>query len=269
MRRSATTACPSAASVGASTMATSTASMSVRWPSTANAVRQPATIVSGRPIASRRRGRTYSRRSTPRSIRDASEKSTTVSVASPTQRTDSLLIVGSSHPRPWVLATMPPTTKTIAGVITDPSRRRETAAYASTSSAIATRPGPPNLQPPPSEHSAARTLRKNDDRARTSFTSINNASNARASESSTAQELPLEQLERDVATAACTEGQLEPQPRDAVECVGGGLVAYTHGSQADCGRDRFDGVTRLACRAAIEEVGVHPVEDGIREGLPA
>ncbi len=56
----------------------------------------------------------YSRRSAPRSIRDASEKSTTVSVASATARTDSLPIPGSSQPRTSSLASMPPTTKTIA-----------------------------------------------------------------------------------------------------------------------------------------------------------
>ena len=59
----------------------------------------PATIVSGSPIASSRRGTTYSRRKAARSIRDASEKSTTASVASATQRTVSLPIVGSSQPR--------------------------------------------------------------------------------------------------------------------------------------------------------------------------
>src|SRR3954471_16177657 len=117
--------------------------MSVSCPSTATAERAPATIVSGSPIASRRRGTTNSRRSAPRSIRDASEKSTTVSVASATQRTESLSTVGSSQPRASALTSMPPATNTIAGVITDRESRRETPAYASTSSAIATRPEPP------------------------------------------------------------------------------------------------------------------------------
>ena len=122
IRGSVTTACPSAASVGASTIASNTASMNASCPNTATPARAPATIVSGSPIASRRSGTTYSRRSAARSIRDASEKRTTVSVASATQRTDSLPIVGSSQPRTSALATMPPATNTIAGVITDPEK---------------------------------------------------------------------------------------------------------------------------------------------------
>jgi hypothetical protein len=43
---------------------------------------------------------------------------------------------------------MPPATNTIAGVITDPRSRRQTAAYARTRSAIATRPDPPNPHAP-------------------------------------------------------------------------------------------------------------------------
>ena len=92
-------------------------------------------MVSGSPIASSRRGTTYSRRSAARSIRDASEKSTTVSVASAIQRTDSLSIAGSSQPRALSLAKMPPATNTIAAVIADPESFRETAAYARTRSA--------------------------------------------------------------------------------------------------------------------------------------
>ena len=76
-------------------------------------------------------------------MRDASEKRTTVSVASATQRTDSLPIVGSSQPRASSLARMPPATNTIAAVIAVPESLRETAAYARTRSAIVTRPEPP------------------------------------------------------------------------------------------------------------------------------
>ena len=152
IRGSVTTACPSAASVGASTIASNTASINASCPNTATPARAPATIVSGSPIASRRRGTTYSRRSAARSIREASEKSTTVNVASATQRTESLPIDASSQPRTSALATMPPATNTIAGVITDPRSRRETAAYARTRSAIATRPEPPNLQSPPERY---------------------------------------------------------------------------------------------------------------------
>src|SRR3954470_19291878 len=149
IRGSVTTACPSAASVGARTIASNTASMNASCPKTATPARAPATIVSGSPIASRRRGTRYWRRRATRSIREASEKSTPVSVASATQRTDSLRIVGSSQPSTSVLARMPPATNTIAGVITDPRSLRETAAYASTRSAIATRPEPLNPHAPP------------------------------------------------------------------------------------------------------------------------
>jgi hypothetical protein len=159
IRGSETTACPSAASVGARTIASNTASMNASRPKTATPARAPATIVSGSPMASRRRGTTYWRRSARRSIREASEKSTTVSVASATQRTDSLRIVGSSQPRTSVLATMPPATNTIAGVITDPRSLREAAAYASTRSAIATRPEPPNPHTPPWRRSCLRVMR--------------------------------------------------------------------------------------------------------------
>ena len=141
-----TTACPSAASVGASTIASKTASMSASSPSTATPASAPATIVSGSPIARRRSGTTYSRRRAATSMRDASEKSTIVRVASATQRTVELSIVGSSQPRTSPLTRMPPATNTIAAVITVPESRRETAAYTRTSSASATRPEPPNAQ---------------------------------------------------------------------------------------------------------------------------
>ena len=143
---SVTTACPSAASVGASTIASKTASMNASSPSTATPASAPATIVSGSPIASRRSGTTYSRRKTARSMRDASEKSTTVNVASAIQRTVELSIVGSSQPRTSPLTRMPPATNTIAAVMMVPESRRETAAYTITRSASATRPEPPNAQ---------------------------------------------------------------------------------------------------------------------------
>ena len=57
---------------------------------------------------------TYSRRRDPRSIREASENRTTVSVASATTRTNSLSIVGSSQPSTAPLAMMPPNTNTMA-----------------------------------------------------------------------------------------------------------------------------------------------------------
>ncbi len=77
-RGSVTTACPSAASVGASTIASRTASMNASCPNTATPASAPATIVSGSPIASRRRGTTYWRRSArevdPRRVREEDDR---------------------------------------------------------------------------------------------------------------------------------------------------------------------------------------------------
>ena len=154
---SVTTACPRAASVGASTIESSTASMRTSSPSRPTPASVPATIVSGSPIASSRSGTTYSRRKAARSIREASEKSTTTSVASATQRTVPLPIVGSSHPRTSSLARMPPATNTIAAVTAVPESRRETAAYARTRKARTTRPEPPIPQSP---SGCARTMQR-------------------------------------------------------------------------------------------------------------
>ena len=113
------------------------ASMSTNSGSRATPARAPATMVSGSPIASRRRGTAYSPRSATRSIREASEKSTTVRIASATKRTDSLPIVESSQPSPSSLRSTPPATNTIAAVTTNVESRRETAANARSRSAIA------------------------------------------------------------------------------------------------------------------------------------
>ena len=77
-----TTAWPSAASVGARMIARSSASGHARSPRSATPTTNPARIVSGRPIPSRRAGIPSVRRSAFRSMRDASEKRTTASVAS-------------------------------------------------------------------------------------------------------------------------------------------------------------------------------------------
>jgi hypothetical protein len=58
---------------------------------------------------------------------------------------------------------MPPATNTIAGVITDPRSRRDTAAYARTRSAIATRPEPPNLHSPPGKYVDRQLRRTNNE----------------------------------------------------------------------------------------------------------
>ena len=109
-------------------MASAMASIGTSSESTAAPASAPATIVSGSPIASSRSGTEYSRRMARKSIRDASAKSTSVSVASATRRTDSLSIVGSIQPRASLLNSIPPATNTIAGVITEPVSRREIAA---------------------------------------------------------------------------------------------------------------------------------------------
>ena len=77
-----TTDWPSAASVGARIAASSAASQIDSWANSTAATTAPETIVTGRPMASMRMGRSWSRRSTRRSIRAASENSTSISVTS-------------------------------------------------------------------------------------------------------------------------------------------------------------------------------------------
>ena len=78
-RGSVTTAWPSAASVGASTIASTSASASESAGRSPSATSVPAAIVSGRPIPSSRAGTSNSRRSARRSIREASVKRTSAS----------------------------------------------------------------------------------------------------------------------------------------------------------------------------------------------
>jgi hypothetical protein len=127
-RASVTTACPSAASVGARMIASSSASPRLSSPKRPAASAQPARIVSGRPIPSSRSGTAYSRRSAPMSIRDASAKSTRVSVTSASSRTASLREPRSIQPRPLLPKSRPSETKKIAAVTGVRSRRRETTA---------------------------------------------------------------------------------------------------------------------------------------------
>ena len=86
-RSSLTTACPSAASVGARTTPRITASQNERTPKIAAAAIAPSAIVSGRPMPSSRSGTPTARRRCLRSIRDASQNSTSASVASASVRT--------------------------------------------------------------------------------------------------------------------------------------------------------------------------------------
>ena len=129
-RGSVTTAWPRAASVGARMIAMIAASPKVSWSKITPAASAPSAIVSGSPIPSRRTGTPTSRRSAPRSMREASEKSTRASVASASALAVELVLSMSIPSR-----TLGPTlnsieTNMIAGVIGEPDNRLETAATA-------------------------------------------------------------------------------------------------------------------------------------------
>ena len=130
-----TTACPSAASVGASTTPRITASSKLSAPKIAAAATAPSAIVSGSPTPSRRSGTWTWRRSSPRSIRDASQNSTSASVASASVRTVALELSTSIPPSTSGPTSRPAPTNRIAGVIGVPASRRETAATPSSVSA--------------------------------------------------------------------------------------------------------------------------------------
>ncbi len=123
-----TTAWPSAASVGARMIARRSASGHARSPSSATPTTRPARIVSGRPIPSRRAGIPSVRRSAFRSMRDASEKRTTASVASASVLTSMPVAAGSTRPSASTPTTSPAAVKTIGAVIHVPSIRPEMAA---------------------------------------------------------------------------------------------------------------------------------------------
>ena len=139
MRGSVTTACPSAASVGARTTARITASSTVSAPRSAAAATAPSAIVSGSPMPSRRTGTSTARRSCPRSMREASQKSTSARVASARVRTVPLELSRSMPSSTWGPTSSPTATNTIAGVTGVPVSRRETAATASSVSATTAR----------------------------------------------------------------------------------------------------------------------------------
>ena len=123
-----TTAWPRAASVGARTTPRMTASQTVNTSKIAPAASAPRAIVSGSPIPSRRSGTEISRRSFPKSMREASEKSTSASVASASARTVELVLEMSIPSRTLGPTRSPIETNRIAGVIGDPDSRFETAA---------------------------------------------------------------------------------------------------------------------------------------------
>jgi hypothetical protein len=133
---SVTTASPRAASVGASRIASTIASVTLNWLKSRAASSVPSAMVSGSPIPSSRSGTAYSRRSRRGLIRDASAKSTTASVASASVRTPSLAgaeVTPSSTSGP---TTTPTATNTIAAVTGVPVSRREIAATANAAAAM-------------------------------------------------------------------------------------------------------------------------------------
>src|SRR5690348_2362896 len=134
-----TTDWPSAASVGASTIARISASGHSSDPNTTRAAPNPAAIVSGSPIPRSRVGTRYSSRRARRSMRAASPNSTTASVADASSLTVAPFGLGSTSPVAFAPPTRPMAVKTIGAVIEVPSNRRDTAANASTLTAIAGR----------------------------------------------------------------------------------------------------------------------------------
>ena len=116
-RGSVTTACPSAASVGARITARISTSARLNEPNSPAPTAQPAAIVSGSPIPSSRRGSRYSRRSARTSIREASANSTSVRVTSARLRTCSLDGPMSIHPSPLLPTSSPAERKKIGAEI--------------------------------------------------------------------------------------------------------------------------------------------------------
>ena len=130
-----TTAWPRAASVGARITPTITASQKVNSPKITAAASAPSAIVSGSPIPSSRSGTEAPRRSAPRSMLEASEKSTSASVASASARSVELVLAMLISSRTLGPTRSPIETNSIAGVIGDPDSRFETAATAISASA--------------------------------------------------------------------------------------------------------------------------------------
>ena len=104
-------------------------------PNVAAAATVPSAMVSGSPMPSRRSGRPTSRRRWRRSMREASQNSTSASVASASVRTVPLVLSRSIPSSTLGPTSRPTATKTIAGVIGEPSSRRDTAATPSKATA--------------------------------------------------------------------------------------------------------------------------------------
>ena len=134
-RGSVTTAWPSAASVGARTIARITASSTLSSPNRTAAATAPRMMVSGSPMPSSRTGTSAARRSWARSMREASQKSTSARVASARVRTVEPVLERSTPSSTSGPTSNPKATNSIAGVIGVPASRRETAATPSRASA--------------------------------------------------------------------------------------------------------------------------------------
>ncbi len=128
-RSSLTTAWPRAASVHAIITARISASRKVMPGSTTAPASAPATIVNGRPMPSRRTGTPSSPRRAPSEMRDASEKSTRVRVASASSLTGSLRSDRSMTPSQGPRIS-PAAVKKMAGVTGLRASFFEPAAYA-------------------------------------------------------------------------------------------------------------------------------------------
>ena len=120
-----TTACPSAASVGARTAASRNALQSSSSSNSSAAATAPKPIVNGIPMPSRRAGTATFMRSRRKSILAASLKSTSTSVSSASSRTSSLSRLSSTMSRADGPTTRPKATKTIGPVTAERAKRRE------------------------------------------------------------------------------------------------------------------------------------------------
>ena len=109
------------------------------WSKTNAAATAPSAIVSGRPMPSRRTGSAISARSSRRSMREASQKSTSASVASASVRTIPLELSTSIPSNACGPATNPTATNSIAAVTGLPDSSREIAATASNARATMAR----------------------------------------------------------------------------------------------------------------------------------
>ena len=120
-----TTDWPSAASVGARIAANSAASHKPSPSGSASPTSVPAAMIRGMPPTSIRTGRLWSRRTTRRSIRAASENSTRMRVTSASPWMKLWLTSRSATPKPASPMASPNAVNSIGPVTSDVSRRRE------------------------------------------------------------------------------------------------------------------------------------------------